>query len=210
MAKAVLAMALTLTAVEGYFLSTDPVPRKPLNSHMFIGNDFPFDAVRYLNRNKYNSMATFTQVKMTTAVSNQPNNITDPNECLDDRCWGTWAGKVTRGSGKWLVEQDYLYEMEEPYLMGVRRLLTHPYCGYASPFCHDPIANTVHSMMFLEAEEHSYTDEDKLMIDSVAQGTFLETSFDDHSFFSKEVDLDETEPMYESVHFSDYSGPNVM
>lgn len=47
---------------------------------MFIGNDFPFDAVRYLNRNKYNSMATFTQVKMTTAVSNQPNNITDPNE----------------------------------------------------------------------------------------------------------------------------------
>ena len=50
----------------------------------------------------------------------------------------------------------------------------------------------------------------KLLIDSVAQGTFLETSFDDHSFFSKEVDLDETEPMYESVHFSDYSGPNVM
>jgi hypothetical protein len=31
MAKAVLAMALTLTAVEGYFLSTAPVPRKPLN-----------------------------------------------------------------------------------------------------------------------------------------------------------------------------------
>jgi len=207
--NAVLLAAILLAgSAQGYFLSTDPIPRKPMNSHMFVGNDFPFDAVRYLNRNKYNSMATFTQVKMTTAVSSQTNE--NATECLDDRCWGTWAGKVTRGSGKWLVEQDYLYEMEEPYLMGIRRLLTHPYCGYSSPFCHDPIANTVNSMMFLEAEQHSYTDEDKSMLDSVHQGTFLETSFDDHSFFSKEVDLDETEPLYEHVHFPDYDGSPVM